>query len=193
MSLSEYISKGPRVTVICILAAFMVVWGCDVYADRKIRDMEGARDYCDREELDRVEGIWEFPEDETIVLIRKSAMKEGAYWLVVISSPDCRLKPGEILGKIEMSADADKYFLSLYSNRKAGILTDMKTCRADFNEKEGSIFIFPKKYKIGLRSLWLLPKFWRMIRIGVDNPADKIPRGLIRIYPGAATRNPVYL
>lgn len=188
--LLSFIFKHARILILLLMP---LTNAGIVSAQEIISDMQAAKDYCDKEELDLVEGIWEFPEDETKVLIRKSPLKEGDYDLVVISSPDCRLESGETIGKMESTSDTGKYRLSLYCSRKAGFLTDMRTCRADFKDKDGTIHIFPKKYKLGLRSLWLLPKFWRMIKVSVDNPQEKIQRGLVRIYPGGKPRGPVYL
>lgn len=171
----------------------LVIILCPTAVGQRIYDIQAARDYCDSTALHLIEGIWEFPEDETKVLIMRSSFDPHAYDIIALSSPDCRIIPSESIGKIRRSPDPVKYELSLYCSRKGGILTDMRSCLANFNNKEGSLSIQPKKFKISLRSLYLLPRFWRMLSVRTDNPLERLPQGLIRIYPQSKFRNPIYL
>ncbi|MDE6297952.1 MAG: hypothetical protein K2L89_08900 [Muribaculaceae bacterium] len=170
----------------------------DIYTG-KISDMGRAVEYCDRAPLEKIEGIWEFPEDNTRVLIRRSNQKKKVYDLIIISSPDCRLKTGETIGEITPSVEDDKLRLSLYTSRRDNILTDPSNCLALFNDKEGTIRVEKRKFKISLRFTRYLPKFWRMLSLfSSDNPTDKLPKGLVRIYPTRSgnisdPRQPIHL
>lgn len=145
---------------------------------------ESAFDYCRGKALDKIEGIWEFPEDETTVLIRKSGREKKEYDIIVLSTPDCRLIPGDVIGKVSPSVDPSKWHLSLYGMKKGNILTDLRECVATFNDREGTIKIERPKVKISLRYTRFLPKFWRILSIfNITEPATKIPEGLIRIFP----------
>ena len=153
-------------------------------AAEKISDMGKALEFCRNSPLDRIEGIWEFPEDNTVVLIRLADERKRVYDLIVVTTPDCRLKPGEKIGVMTASIDPDKFHLSLYTSRKDGLLSDPSNCLAVFNEADGSLRVEKRKYKFSLRSSRYLPKFWRMLAMfSSENPAVKLPEGLIRLFP----------
>lgn len=161
-------------------------------------DVSAALEYCRDATLDRLEGLWEFPEDETKVLIKKSDIRYE-YDIIVVSTPDCRLIPGEKVGTLAGSPDPDKFRLSLHCSRKYGLLTDTRSCLAEFRKNDGALVITPGKLSVSLRGVsWLLPRFWRMLRLSYKNPLDKLPAGLIRLYPpneenGVRPLNPRYL
>lgn len=165
----------------------------------EICDMQAALDYCMEAPLDRIEGIWEFPEDNTVVLIKRNGTLRRQYDLIIISTPDCRLNPGEKIGIMTQSVDADKLQLSLFGTRRDGLLTDPGNCSAIFNDKEGTIRVEKGKIKIALNVSRFLPKFWRILSLfKISNPASKLPDGLVRIYPakdgnGFETSSPHYL
>ncbi len=158
-----------------------------------IYDNQSAMKYCREAELEAPEGIWEFVEDETRVLIKKEERGGKGYDIIVISTPDCRLKPGDRIGNIERSVKKGKYRMKLFVNRNMGIFTDSRICMAEYIEKEDAIQVHPMKLKISMRAMWFLPKFWRSIRISFDNPAANLPRGLIKIYPRTEPSKPAYL
>ena len=74
-----------------------------------------------------------------------------------------------------------------------GALSDSRTCMAEYIEKDDAILTHPVKLKISVRTMWFLPKFWRSLKIAVDNPAAALPHGLVRIYPRKEPSKPVYL
>lgn len=156
-----------------------------------ISDMGRAMEYCQHAPLAGAEGIWEFPEDMTKVLIRKVIGSPYRYDIILISSPDCRLIPGEKIGEMEESADRKKLKLSLFSNRTKNVLTDMRHCAAEFNNKNDRILIHPRKVKFSVRNSLrrsfdltdLLPKFWLTASVNIVDPASSLPIGLVRIFP----------
>lgn len=174
--------------LICLLLSYVDAKG------EVIRDMEAAREFCDRRPLDRIEGIWEFPEDNTVVLISCANEKRREYDLTVIITPDCRLNPGEKIGRLSSSVDSDKFKLSLFTSRRDGILSDPSDCLATLNDREGTIFIEKRKFRLSTRINRFLPKFWQLLTLlSSSSPLDKLPKGLIRIYPAPATGKPIYL
>ena len=187
---SESFIKSLAVSAI---AGAVFLWATPLRAEKNVRDMEDALEYCRIAPLERPEGVWEFPEDETRVLIKKTPGKPRSYDIVHISGPDCRLQPGETIGRMTATVDRNKYKLSLSVSRDYGLLSDTRSCSAEFREKENSLVIRPARIKITTRTLWFLPKFWRSLKIIYDNPAADLPHGIIRIYPPALPENPVYL
>ena len=165
---------------LCFLFSIGAAYG------EKISDMGRALEFCRKSPLDRIEGIWEFPEDNTAVLIALSDQRKRRYDIIIITTPDCRLKPGEKIGELTGSIDPNKFHLSLYSTRRDGILSDPSNCLAIFNEKDGSLRVEKRKFKISFKASRYLPKFWKMLsifRFSTDDPIEKLPKGLIRLFP----------
>lgn len=158
-----------------------------------IFDFESAMQYCNETELEGPEGIWEFVEDETLVLLKKENRGGKDYDIIIISTPDCRLKPGERIGSLQRSAKRGKYKMNLFVSRNMGILTDSRICLAEYIDKEDAMQVHPMKLKISVRTMWFLPKFWRSLRISFDNPAAELPHGLLRVYPRNEPSKPIYL
>lgn len=154
---------------------------------RVISDMGRAREYCDSAALDRIEGIWRFPADDTVVLIRRDlGRKSRGYELVVVSSPDCRLSPGDRIGEIEAGMDPSKMKLSLSRTKRDGIFSDPGRWAILFNDKEGTIRIEKRTLKLRLSNTIyrLLPQFWRLVSmVKTEDPQEKLPEGMVRIYP----------
>ena len=158
-----------------------------------IADRLAAEEYCLSSPLSRIEGIWEFPEDETTVLIKRKSDEKRTYELILLSTADCRVHPGECIGYLYPSANSDKYRLSLYISRKYGLLSDTRSCAAEYHPQEESIYINPRQLKLSLRTPWFLPKFWRSLKIGINNPASGLPKGLRKIFPLSTPESPIYL
>ncbi len=189
-----FLNKSDVLTFLAIITAW-IPFGlrADDISRHPIADRLAAEQYCESSPLTRVEGIWEFPEDETFVLIRKKDGEKRKYELILISSPDCRLHPGECIGYLNPTADSDKFKLTLYINRKYGLLSDTRSCSAEYRPKEEAIIIHPRQLKISLRTPWFLPKFWRSLRVKIDDPATNLPKGLRKVFPTTIPENPIYL
>jgi hypothetical protein len=158
-----------------------------------ICDMQAARDWCDRTMLHRVEGVWRYPDDQTTVLVRRSAAGDGRYDIVVVESPDTRLQPGETIGYLEATPVGTKFEMGVYRTKTGGVLRELGRCAAELNDKEDALLVKGRKLKFSLGSRWLLPSFWRLIRITLKDPLESLPKGLVRVYPPGARRQPDYL
>lgn len=160
----------------------------------EISDMQAAREWCDRTMLHRVEGIWEFPEDQTHVLIRRSLTDNNSYEIIVVDSPDTRLHAGDNIGSLTNSPVSAKFEMTLCRTLTRGILANPGKCLAELKESENAMLIKGKRMKFTLASRWFLPSFWRAVRVSVKNPLDELPRGLVRVYPqNGSRREPDYL
>lgn len=178
--------------IICIIAlAWGMILPCHAYCD-DVYDMEDAVRYCDQKALAGIEGIWEFPDDDTVVFIGKDDNKEGRYNIILLESPDCRFEPGEKVGEMESSPDKYKYSLALRIEKSKDVLATTRSCVAILDKDGTSIQMKPLKIKISLRSMWFLPKFWRSLKISVDNPKAGLPVGLVKRYPESRQALPLY-
>lgn len=182
-------SRFPVILVLLFLAFLTTIRmsGADIY------DEGQAQTYCDTTTLHRIEGIWEFPDDQTRVLIRRQPVG-NTYDLIVVASPDCRMVPGEILGTVRPSAEPGTYEMSIARKKVRGVFTDPGKCVARLTDNESSLTFKPRKLSLNIGSFYLLPRFWRMFRFKV-NDVD-IPKGMVRVYPvpyGSKSLEPVYL
>lgn len=160
-----------------------------------ISDFGAVCDWCDSNMLRRVEGVWEFPDDETRVLVRRSDSMPRRYDLVAVSSPDTRIRPGETIGYLQESAEADKFEMCVCRTRTGFEALDREAgrCLAILRDNDNTIVAKSRKLKFSLGSRWLLPAFWRMLRVTVSDPLESLPRGLVRVYPDGGARQPDYL
>lgn len=180
----------PVAVILFLFAAFC----CNALEKGKITDMGAAKEWCDDTMLEKIEGIWEFPDDQTRVLLRRSANQASNYDIVVVESPDTRLKAGETIGYLKKSAADDKFEMLLYRNKKnSGILDEPGKCLAQYSEKYDALLVKGRSVKFSLGSRYLLPAFWRIVRISVKNPLDELPRGMVRLYPKTKRSQPDYL
>lgn len=176
-----------------ILSILMLIASLPPITARTISDMGMAREWCDRSMLQSVEGIWEFPADETRVLVRQTTASARRFDIIVIDTPDTRLTPGETIGTLTESPVTAKFELDLYRNRMKGLLANPGKCLAEYIANEDAMVITARKIKLSLASRWFLPSFWKALRINFKDPLDQLPRGMVRIYPTSKPRKIDYL
>lgn len=162
-------------------------------AGPKIADFGAARDYCDTTALAAVEGIWEYPDDSTRVLVKRSPAGHFDFDIILISSPDCRLQPGDVIGSLRQLPDPRQYEMKLFREKKKEVFQNPGTCAATLDENKGALFVERQKFKISLGTLWFLPRFWRALRVKTKDPAAKLRHGLVRVYPEPVGRERRYL
>lgn len=158
-----------------------------------IADEEMARERIDSSICDAVEGIWDFPYDEMRVLIVRDRTDRSLYQIAVVFTPDCRLRPGDVVGTLRATGKMGKYEMMLNRKTGFGALASAMKCSAELDAKAGTLQVQVPKVKFSLRPTMLLPQFWRMLRLSVDNPIDRLPSGLTRVYPDPSRLNPDYL
>ena len=174
-------------------------------------DIEKAREICRQLPLDNVEGVWLYPDDNVTVLILNDQNDTGnirfpSYSISVVETSDARLHPGEVIGKLESTADESVYKIELSTEKKNDFLLKPKSCLASLS-KNGDSFIIKKqkspfKGRINFNFNRLLPGFWKIVSLGVSqqNSRESLtpPVGMIKIYPsydgnGSSRRKVRYL
>lgn len=146
--------------------------------------MAEARLWCDVTPLSAVEGIWEYPEDGATVLIRADKTAPGTYTLSILSTPDCRLERGDVIGRLHPTADPRQFRLEQMTKKDAHGLLKPADCTAALSTDGESLRVRGKKTKIRIQPYTLLPRFWRIVRISEKNPVEDLPAGLLKVYPG---------
>lgn len=143
-----------------------------------------ARRWCDTRPLSAVEGIWEYPQDGARVLIRKDISTPGSYSIIMLSTPDCRLEPGDTIGRLSPSADPRQFRLRQMTRKEDHTLIKPCDCAASLSSDGESLRVKSLKIKLKININTLLPRFWRLVRISVSDPVEDLPAGLVKIYPG---------
>lgn len=163
-------------------SALAVILSMPMYA--QIISEKEAREWCDASVLAPVEGIWEYPEDGTHVLIKADPTDPGCFTITILSTPDCRLDPGDAIGKLRHTVDVRQFRLRQWTRKDKISLTGPLDCVATLSTDGESLRIKTPdvKFKINLNTL--LPRFWRLVRLSVDNPAEDLPAGMVKVYPG---------
>lgn len=142
------------------------------------------RDWCDSSILDPIEGIWEYPEDGARVLIQSDPTHPGSYTITVISTPDCRLEYGDVIGRIHPTVDSKQFRLEQWTHKDKFIFSKAENCAATLSSDGESLRVKSPKLKFKVNINTLLPRFWRIVRVSYDDPTDKLPAGLLKVYPG---------
>lgn len=146
-------------------------------------DMASAREWCDSELLRPVEGIWEFPDDDTRILIKRSPVSQYDYDLILISSPDVRFTPGDIVGSFKRGNVPDEFSISLYRDKTLkGAFTNPGSGRARLAADGNSIKVENPSLKVAFNARWLLPSFWKALKLSRKSPSSS-GYGIVRIYP----------
>lgn len=144
-----------------------------------------AEAYCESHSLAPIEGIWEYPDDGVTVLISRD---EGGkafdpYILTVVDSESPDLAPGDRLGEITPTPAPDKFRLVLFTRRKGDLLADPRKCAARLCDDGYGLQVECRKVSFSFRPLALIPRFWRIATMRVDDPAAKLPAGMIKVFP----------
>lgn len=143
-----------------------------------------ARQWCDTSPLSPVEGIWEYPEDGARVLIQEDDAKPGTFTISIISTADCRLQPGDVIGRLYPTIDTRQYRLEQMTRKNKLSFTNPFDCTATLSSDKESLQVRSPKVSFKINLNTLLPRFWRIVRLSVKNPTEDLPAGLIKIYPG---------
>lgn len=176
-----------------IISFMLAAYAAGLSAQSGICDMQSAREWCDDTMLRRVEGIWEYPDDETSVVIKRSATQKGHYDIIVVESADTRVSPGECIGYLVESPDPTAFEMGLFRSKRNGLLAELGKCLARLGDNDSSILVKGRKLRFSIASRWLLPSFWKLIKVSLKDPLESLPKGMVRIYPETSPRQPDYL
>lgn len=159
----------------------MAGWVC-AHAFTPPADILEAKELCDKGDLQAVEGLWLYPEDEVTVLIYRETGQKGTYGIYVVESADCSLNPGDRIGSLQASPDPDKFKMKLYTAMKKGVPGVPCNASARLSRNHESITVTKPSLKLRFQPNRLLPYFWRIVNVSIKNP-ESVPEGMIKIYP----------
>lgn len=177
-----------------VISLFVGIPILNAKSPRLAYDMLQAEEICSDLPLETIEGIWNYPEDKVSVLILRD--EEGGqgnqkYTISVVQTEDARLKPGDIIGSLSATADANVFKIELATERKNDYLLKPKSCLATLS-KDGDSFKI-KKQNTGIRGRLnlnfnrLLPGFWKIVSTGISTSSGQSkvepPVGMIKVFP----------
>ncbi|MDE7347586.1 MAG: hypothetical protein K2N48_12720 [Muribaculaceae bacterium] len=140
--------------------------------------------WCDTGILNPVEGIWEYPDDGARVCIEADDTSPGSFTITIISTPDCRLNYGDVIGRLHPTVDSRQFRLEQWTRKDNMLFSKAEQCAATLSTDGESIRVKSPKIKFKVNLNTLLPRFWRIVKVSYDDPTDRLPAGLVKIYPG---------
>lgn len=171
-------------TIIRLIFASALIFAISVPAYAFFPSEAEIREWCDTGVLSQVEGIWEYPDDGARVCIQADPTAPGSFAITIISTPDCRLDYGDVIGRLHPTVDSRQFRLEQWTNKDNLIFSKAEQCSATLSTDGESLRVKSPKLKLKINIRTLLPKFWRMVRVSYDNPVDKLPAGMVKVYPG---------
>ena len=151
---------------------------------------------CDATDLQPIEGVWYYPEEEMTVVIERcegAKMPESQdYRIVLVDSEDMSLMPGTVVGYCRPTADASKYKVWIYGEQKLHILENLQACLGELNEEASLLTIKRNEVKLRVRVNFtrFLPTLLKGVSVsatGVDKV--KFPEGFRKIYPKVKSKS----
>jgi len=152
-------------------------------------DMLKALEYCDTHPLDDIEGIWDYADEgfSCLIMADDDVARPDGYNIVVLESEDARLRPGIIIGHIYPTPDPSIFDIWMYTTFKNTSVCSPQECMAKLNADKQGLTLMKRrlKFRFSLSHIALLPWFWRMARVNVEDPVRDIPRGFVKVCPSS--------
>ncbi len=156
-------------------------------------DVDSMRVRLDETDMQPLEGIWYYPNEEMTLGIERYKGKHNiGYRIILLESPDISLMPGTVIGYIASSAVDNKYRLWLYSQRDHMTLIKPLECVATLNSTASTLTFDPPHWKVKVRVniARFLPTLFRGVSIVPEKVEEQLPVGFRKIYPEGGDGNP---
>ena len=156
-------------------------------------DLDSMRVRLDETDMQPLEGIWYYPNEEmTVGIERYKGNHNIGYRIILLESPDINLVPGTVIGYIASSAVDSKYQLWLYSQRDRVTLIKPLECVATLNAAATTLTFDPPHWKVKVRVnvARFLPTLFNGVSIIPERVGERLPVGFRKIYPEGGDGNP---
>ncbi len=156
-------------------------------------DLDSMRVRLDETDLQPLEGIWYYPNEEmTLGIERYKGQHNIGYRIILLESPNINDVPGTVIGYIASSAVDNKYQLWLYSQRDRVTLVKPLQCVATLNEKATTLTFDPPrwKFKVRVNIVRFLPSLFSGMSIIPEKTGERLPVGFRKIYPEGGDGSP---
>ena len=176
ISLRKYV-----VPAIIALSAFLCLRAFP--SEPNVCCLDSAIAWCQGRPLDRIEGVWHYPDDHVRVLIRKVEQHDYQYEILAIDSEDLSVIPGEKIGEVRITADPARFVMRLFTSRRNGHPASPRECSASLTACDDGLAIEVPKRSWRFNPLAILPRFWRIVSVRRSDPVKSQPVGMQRIFP----------
>ena len=156
-------------------------------------DVDSMRVRLDETDMQPLEGIWYYPNEETTLGIERYKGRHNiGYRIILLDSPDINVMPGTVIGYIAATAVDNKYQLWLYSQRDKVTLVKPLECVATLNGKATALTFEPPRWKVKVRVNFarFLPSLFSGMSIVPEKVEERVPVGFRKIYPEGGDGNP---
>ena len=156
-------------------------------------DLDSMRVRLDETDMQPLEGIWYYPNEEvTVGIERYKGQHNIGYRIILLDSPDIKDVPGTVIGYIASSAVDNKYQLWLYSQRDKVTLVKPLQCVATLNKEATTLTFDPPrwKFKVRVNIVRFLPTLFSGMSIIPEKTGERLPVGFRKIYPEGGDGNP---
>ena len=149
-------------------------------------DVDSMRARLDETDMQPLEGIWYYPNEEMTLGIERYHGKHNiGYRIILLESPDINVMPGTVIGYIAATAVDSKYQLWLYSQRDRVTLIKPLECVATLDDAATTLTFDPPhwKVKVRLNVARFLPTLFNAVSIVPEKTGERLPVGFRKIYP----------
>ncbi|MBQ9577205.1 MAG: hypothetical protein IJV11_10020 [Muribaculaceae bacterium] len=156
-------------------------------------DVDSMRLRLDEMDVQPLEGIWYYPNEETTLGIeRYKGLHNIGYRIILLDSPDINVMPGTVIGYIAPTAVDNKFQLWLYSQRDKLTLVKPLECVATLNSTFTTLTFDPPHWKLKVRVnvARFLPSLFSGMSIIPERVGEKVPVGFRKIYPEGGNGTP---
>ena len=156
-------------------------------------DEDKARERCDAMDLQAIEGIWYYPEEEMTVMIERcddsKPLEYRDYRMVLVSADDLSLLPGTVIGYCKPTVSAEVYKMWIYAEQNYSVLENLQMCKATVNADGDEIIVERSKtdFKVRVNFSRFLPRLLSGISVSTSGVEKvEVPEGFRRVYPKSA-------
>ena len=156
-------------------------------------DVDSMRVRLDETDMQPLEGIWYYPNEEMTLGIERYRGKHNiGYRIILLESPDINVIPGTVIGYIASSAVDNKYQLWLYSQRDRVTLIKPLECVATLDKSATTLTFDPPHWKVKVRVniARFLPSLFQGVSIIPEKTGEKLPVGFRKVYPEGGNGKP---
>lgn len=184
-------------SLMLVLLPFMAVAGGSIVPKKSVIlagiDLDSMRVRLDESDLQPLEGIWYYPNEEmTLGIERYKGNHNIGYRIILLESPDISIMPGTVIGYIARSAVDNKFQLWLYSERSRTTLKKPLECVATLSNKATTLTFDPPHWKLKVRVnvARFLPTLFNGLSVIPERVGEQLPIGFRKIYPEGGNGHP---
>ena len=190
-------SRSVILSLMLVLLPFMAVADSGIVPKKSVIlagiDLDSMRVRLDESDLQPLEGIWYYPNEEmTLGIERYKGNHNIGYRIILLESPDISLVPGTVIGYIARSAVDNKFQLWLYSERSRTTLKKPMECVATLSNKATTLTFDPPHWKLKVRVnvARFLPTLFNGLSVIPERVGEQLPICFRKIYPEGGNGHP---